>query len=84
MTTIENQAEIERLRQEIIELKAELTRFQALKAENKTLRATLSNAKSYRCQCLTEKAEQCPKKAVREHKKDGFIVYTCERHHQVG
>jgi len=84
MTTIENQAEIERLRQEVMELKAELTRFQALKAENKALRATLSNAKSYRCQCLTEKAVQCPKKAIREHKKDGFIVYTCERHHQVG
>jgi hypothetical protein len=84
MTTIENQAEIERLRQEVMELKAELTRFQALKAENKALRATLSNAKSYRCQCLTEKGVQCPKKAVREHKKDGFIVYTCERHHQVG
>jgi hypothetical protein len=83
MTTIENQAEIERLRQEVMELKAELTCFQALKAENKALRATLGNAKSYRCQCLTEKGVQCPKKAVREHKKDGFIVYTCERHHQV-
>jgi regulator of replication initiation timing len=80
----ENQTEIERLRQEVIELKAELTRFQALKAENKALRTKLSDAKSYRCQSLTEKGEQCPKKAVREHKKDGFILYTCERHHQVG
>jgi hypothetical protein len=82
--TNENQAEIERLRQEVIELKAELTGFKALKGENKALRTKLSDAKSYRCQCLTEKGEQCPKKAVREHKKDGFILYTCERHHQVG
>ena len=83
MMSNENQTELERLRQEVTQLTAELTRFQAMKAENKKLLAALGNAKSHRCQCLTEKG-QCPKKAVRERKKDGFVVYTCEQHYQVG
>lgn len=74
--------ENERLCHEITELKTDLMRLGTLKAENKALRARLSDAKSYRCQCLTEKGEQCPKKAVRENKKDDFIIFTCAHHYQ--
>jgi hypothetical protein len=69
-------------RHDVIRLTAELTRTASLKAENTTLKAKINQDKSHKCQCLTAKGLQCDKPAKHEHKINGFVVFTCERHYK--